>query len=129
MTFPTVEPNAASEAFFDAAARNVLVLRRCAHCGHTRAPRRTTCRACGRGEAAWVEASGTGELVTWGRHPGGRLFGMVELAEGPWMETALVGLEADRLRSGLPVAVRFVSGEGGAPYPVFGPATDKELDA
>ncbi len=129
MTFPTVEPNAASEAFFAAAARNALVLRRCEHCGRIRAPRRTTCRACGRREATWVEAAGTAELVTWARHPGGRLFGMVELTEGPWLETALVGFEADRLKPGLPVAVRFVSGEGGAPYPVFGPAEQEEADA
>lgn len=132
MRFLTVERNAASEAFFDAAARGVLVLRECANCGKRRAPRRTTCRGCGRGDASWVEASGRAELVTWARHPGdgesdGWTFGMVQLEEGPWLEATLVELNPEELRVGLPLRVRFVSGEGGDAYPVFGPAGGSEV--
>jgi uncharacterized OB-fold protein len=138
MKFMAVERNDASAQFFDAAERGALVVRQCTECGHISAPRRTTCRACGANSASWVETSGAATLVSWARHPGkaddnaddtaagGWLFGMVELAKGPWMETTLVGLRSAELSVGLPVTVRFVRGEKGESYPVFGPANPPE---
>jgi uncharacterized OB-fold protein len=128
MTFPSVTRNAESETFFDAAARGVLMLRQCTACSRVRAARRRTCRHCGDTAAWWVKSAGEATLITWARHPvrastaGTGLFGLVELGEGPWMETVLVDVRDEQLQVGLPLRVRFVSGDSGDAHPVFGAA-------
>lgn len=127
MNFLTVERTAASADFFDAAARGELRLLRCASCGALRIARRTTCRVCGTALSEPVAASGLGSLVTWALHPGpeqgldGQLFGIVELEEGPWLESSLVDVAQDQLSPGLPLVVVWVRGERGEMYPAFGP--------
>lgn len=124
-TMMSVERNRSSADFFDAAARGELLLKRCVNCAHVRAARRPTCRACGHSASTGLAASGRGTLVTWAAHPARgessprRVFGMVELAEGPWMESALVDVAEDRLRGGLGMRVTFVSGAEGEAYPAF----------
>ncbi|WP_460366885.1 OB-fold domain-containing protein, partial [Actinocorallia lasiicapitis] len=44
---------------------------------------------------------------------------LVELAEGPWLETALDGVAEPR--EGLPLRARFVPAEEGEPHLVFRP--------
>ena len=123
-TVATVERNTSSTEFFEAAARGALTLRRCSECGALRAARRSSCRRCGSSAADWVEASGDAALVTWARHPGtadheGWLFGLVQLTEGPWLESRLLDLDDAVLAVGLPLEVAFVAGETGEHYPVF----------
>jgi len=126
MSFTTVERNAASADFFDAAARGELILARCTSCGALRIPRRAVCVRCGESLSNPSAASGRGALITWARHPAreedspGHFFGVVELEEGPWLESTLVGIPMDLLQPGLPLAVVWVSGDSGETYPAFG---------
>jgi uncharacterized OB-fold protein len=128
-----IERDDASAAFFDAAARGVLLLRRCPGCGAVYAPNRQRCRD--RDDLEWAEASGEGVLVTWAvdhqdpldpslAGPDGHtsVFGFVELAEGPWLQVPIVDTDPVELRAGLPMVVRFLRPGGGEAIPVAAPA-------
>lgn len=125
-----------SSEFFDGTARGELLLRRCSDCAHVRLARRPICRACGSEVSEYIPAQGSGEVITWAANPPSRnssntestLFGMVELTEGPWIETLLIDIAADDLWVGKPVAVSFVRGTEGEAYPVFGPSVDTDDD-
>ena len=118
-----------SAAFFDGAARGVLMLRRCRSCAEVLAPEAMTCAACGEADLEWTGAAGTGTLVSWtivhrpptpafaGATP--YLLALVELAEGPWLHARLDTGEADGLHPGLPLQVAFVRPPESEPYPVF----------
>ncbi|HEX6933434.1 MAG TPA: OB-fold domain-containing protein [Streptosporangiaceae bacterium] len=125
-----VVPDERSEPFFEAAAEDVLAIRRCAECGTWLAPSASDCTGCSRdGEPRWAPASGRGTLVSWSAvHPrnGGPVAvpALVEVEEGPWLSAglALAGHEELRsLRAGQPVVARFVHPDEGASYPVFCP--------
>jgi uncharacterized OB-fold protein len=131
MSVPHVQRDDFSAAFFDAAAKARLLIKRCTKCSAYGPPRQTTCRRCG-GETAWAPASGNATLITWTTTPPRSespdaprgIFGYVELAEGPWLETILVDVPADGLREGLPLQVMFLNHLDGEPIPAFGlPAT------
>ncbi|GAA4474982.1 OB-fold domain-containing protein [Rhodococcus olei] len=124
----SVGRSGSSAEFFVAAERGVLVLRRCTECGHRRIARRDVCRACGGRTFDWVDACGRGTLVAWGVNPaapdGGvvRPFGLVELDEGPWLESAL-DVDPAALLVGLELELVIVRGAEGDPYPAFRPVT------
>jgi uncharacterized OB-fold protein len=122
----------ASAPFFDAAAEGTLLLRRCPTCGQWSAPHHARCAD---GSALeWAPAAGTATLVSWAVDPlpavdeqlatpsGGTCLGLVELAEGPWMHVAIVGVDPAVLHEGDALAVRFVRPGGGEPAPAFAPA-------
>jgi hypothetical protein len=50
------------------------------------------------------------------------VFGLVELSEGPWLESLLADVDPMDLWPGMPVVVTFVRGAEGDPYPAFVPA-------
>ena len=118
------------EAFFAAAAEDVLMIRRCGGCGTWLAPTASDCQGCpDDSELTWAPASGRGTLVSWSVvHPrdGGPVAvpALVELDEGPWLSTALrlAGpQDLASLRAGQQLLARFVHPAQGASYPVFGP--------
>jgi acetyl-CoA acetyltransferase/uncharacterized OB-fold protein len=118
-------------AFFEAAGRGELMIRRCDCCEVWLAPTASGCPGCGgdADELTWAPASGRGTLVTWSVvHP--RQDGpvtvpaLVELAEGPWLATglALTGPgQLAALRAGQHVEAEFVRPAEGASYPLFRP--------
>ena len=123
----------ASAQFFDAARDGTLVIRHCPTCGRLFPPAQ---RECPDGDALeWQPVSGVATLVTWAVDEGsstapeladapgtGEVIGMVELAEGPWLHTALPGVDAASLQAGMAMRVEFVALGGGEPVPVFVPA-------
>ena len=124
-----VRPDARDTPFFAAAADGVLMIKRCAGCGAWLAPTAGSCPRCGEDtELTWAPASGRGTLVSWSvvhpRHEGlVAVPALVELAEGPWLATALrlAGpAELACLHAGEPVSAQFVCPAEGAAYPVFG---------
>ncbi|MCW2604440.1 MAG: hypothetical protein JWN61_2575 [Pseudonocardiales bacterium] len=133
MTLAALARDDASAQFLDAAAQGVLLYQRCSACGHAQLPIggsvRTRCRNCGRNEAAWTPASGAATLVSWTSSPvrtadgtePGPVIGLLELAEGPWLETQLRGLAGapGELDEGAPFHVGFEQPEGSEPIPVF----------
>jgi uncharacterized protein len=109
-----------TDAFFDAAAEDRLVVRRCDACDRWFAPDAADCAFCG-ADLAWARASGHAVLVSWAvahaRTGETAPLALVELAEGPWMYGRLEGVRAPR--EGLPLRVRFVHPDDGESYPVF----------
>lgn len=117
----------ASAPFFDGAAREELMIRRCPACGRTHAPTAASCPDCGGTDLEWTPATGQATLVTWAV-PYDRataspalVFALVELAEGPWMHTR-VDADPATLRAGTPLAVRFHHPDDGESFPTFAPA-------
>jgi len=129
---PPVQRDEASAEFFDAAADGRLLLRRCTACGHVRSPEVPMCTDCISEASEWLDAAGTGHVESWvvihtkpgadGSGPEPRVVVTVELAEGPWMVSALMGVPADAVTGGMPVVVGFERPEGGEAMPVFRPA-------
>jgi uncharacterized OB-fold protein len=117
-----VVPDERSVPFFEAAARGVLVIKRCGPCGQWLGPEATGCPECGDADPAWAQASGRGTLVSWAALPGqDGLPALVELEEGPWLHTCLTGADAGGVAAGMAVAAAFVHPAEGASYPVFRP--------
>jgi uncharacterized protein len=108
------------DPFFDGAASDLLMIRRCDACGEWYAPDAHGCPACGSDELGWAEASGDAVLVSWtvahSRTGAPATAALVELAEGPWM---YAGLAVDAPSAGLALRARFVHPDEGESYPVF----------
>ena len=127
-----IERNTVSAPFFDAAREGRLLIRKCPACGHLYPPHQQRCTD--GSVLVWRPASGRGALVTWAVDhapllsqeladvAGHSTIGIVELAEGPWMYTALPGVSPDRLTEGMPMQVTFLELDGGEPIPVFAAA-------
>jgi uncharacterized OB-fold protein len=63
-----------------------------------------------------VLASATGD---------GSVIGVVELAEGPWINAALPGVDPAHLVEGMPMQLDFLRLGGGEPVPVFLPGATR----
>lgn len=122
ITLPAVERDQASAAFFDAAARGELLVKRSSVSGVVLAPETRTDPASGSSDMQPYVASGDGTLVSWAvvhRAPLPLLAGsapyvsaVVELAEGPWLMVRLIVDEPADLHAGAPVRVRYVRSGG-----------------
>jgi uncharacterized protein len=110
-----------SAPFFEAAARDELLIKRCGECGRWLGPEASGCPGCG-GDPDWAAASGRGTVVSWSALPGqDGVPALVELEEGPWLHTCLTGVDAGEVTAGLAVTAVFVHPAQGESYPVFGP--------
>jgi uncharacterized protein len=121
-----------SAPFFAAAARDVLLIKRCARCDRWLDPGATGCPGCGAADPQWEQAAGRGLLISWAELPAGKpgpadppgVLALVELDEGPWLRTRLEGIGATGtagLRPGLRLNAHFVHPAEGESYPVFRP--------
>ncbi len=108
------------------------MIQRCKGCGTHLYPGRQLCTEC-LGEALeWVQASGRGTLFTFGimhqrYHPGfvddlPYNVAVVELEEGPRLNTNIVGVENEALRVGMAVEVIFEELTDEISLPKFRPA-------
>lgn len=120
-TRPVPVPDELSAPYWEAAARHVLVLAKCARCGSFAIPPGQSCPACGAADPdyAWTEVSGTGTVRSWTIIRQSFLPGFdddlpyllvdVELAEQP--ELRMIGRLLDgpdaALRTGARVTVAF----------------------
>lgn len=122
----------ASAEFFDGTRRGVFLLRRRVSTGEHLDPS-TVPAPSEDADLEHVPASGGGRIVTWatlhakgeGGEPVRAVLGIVELDEGPWWWSRLIGVDPDKDLSDLRVEVGFVP-SGTAPHhevmPVFRPA-------
>ena len=116
-----IERDEASAPFFDAARdgrlRDPPLRRRVAT-----SSRRTRRAARTAATLEWVDAAGTATLVTWSVDHGagispeltsatgdGEVIAIVELAEGPWLHTAVPGVDPAALAAGMPMRVEFLA--------------------
>lgn len=124
--WPPIQRDTKSGPFFDAAARDELVIKRCTHCGQALPPEAMVCTSCAHTELEWQSAAGEGRLISWTvvhRAPN-RAYadlvpytvGIIELSEGPWLYGRI---DAATPQAGQPLRARFVHVDGGESYPVF----------
>jgi uncharacterized OB-fold protein len=129
---PAIIADARSKPFFEACERGQLLLQRCAECQNWSAPADLLCSICGGARLAWAQASGRGVVFTFGvvhhiSHPGFRgeapyNVAVVELAEGPRINSHIIHCGDNEIEVGMPVEVEFVRTESGVVAPKFRPA-------
>jgi uncharacterized protein len=129
MTLTPVARDEASAFFFDAAEHSRFLLRRCGDCNHVRAPEVPMCTECLSERFEWFDAAGTGHIESWvvlharagadGVAPEPRIVVTVELTEGPWIVSALLGVEIEKLAHQMPVRIDFERPEESESIPVF----------
>ncbi len=117
--------NLETEAFWQAAGRGELVLKRCKACAKTHYYPRAICPFCQSSETEWYTASGQGTIYSYSvmrRAAIPYVIAYVTLAEGITMMTNIVDCDADALAIGQPVSVTFKPAENGQAIPMFTPA-------
>lgn len=128
---PLPVANAETRELLAGTRRGELLLQRCGDCGGYRFIPRKFCDQCGSLAWNWRPASGRGELISFATvhqvfHAGfvDRVpyrIGVVELAEGPRLITALLADPQQELRAGLPVRVDFEQRTEEITMPIFRP--------
>ena len=119
---PAVSPE--TQAYWDAAGKGKLLVRKCTSCGQAHHYPRTICPFCFSDKTEWVEASGKGTIYSYSvmrRAPVPYAIGYVTLAEGPRMLTNIVDCDFDALRIGDRVKVVMKPSENGTMVPMFTP--------
>ncbi|CAO5239459.1 Zn-ribbon domain-containing OB-fold protein [Frankia sp. AgKG'84/4] len=126
---PTVEAETAP--WWEAAARGELLIRRCGACAKAHLYPRPFCPSCWSEDVSWEQAVGTGTLYTWSEVRSNDLppfkervpyiAAIVDLTEGPRLETNIVGVTEGELSIGMALKVDF-SDVGDVHIPVFRPA-------
>ena len=122
---PAPQANTETKAFWDAAAKGTLLLKKCRDCGEVHYYPRALCPFCGSDATDWQAAAGAGTLYSYSvmrRAEVPYAIAYVTLDEGVTMMTNLVDCDFDRLKIGQRVKVVFTPTDGGAPVPTFTPA-------
>ncbi len=127
--YPPPIPNADSRVYWEAAARDELVLRRCTACGKRHFPPRHLCPHCWSDQFEWTKCTGKGVIYSFTvmhrapmpvfakRVP--YVVALIDLDEGPRMMANIVGEEALQTRIGDRVSVCFEQRAEGAKLPQF----------
>lgn len=129
---PLPIPDERSQPFFDGAKRGVLMVQRCRDCAAWHWPVREICSECLGADLEWAEASGSGTVHSFGVmhrvfHPAFAdavpyNLAVIELAEGPRVNSNLVDVENEAIAVGMAVAARFDEDAPGVFIPRFRPA-------
>jgi uncharacterized OB-fold protein len=128
---PIPESDEEWQPFFDGARRGVLMIQQCTQCSTSLAPGTILCIECLSESLRWVQASGRGTLFTFGvmhqtYHPGFSRevpynVAVVELEEGPRLNTNIVDVANEDLTVGMPVEVTFEAVSDKVSLPKFRP--------
>jgi uncharacterized OB-fold protein len=124
-----IDPAERARPYFEAAARGVLALQRCASCGACAFPLRARCGACGSTALEWREAAGSGRVFGHGRLTRSSApeleallpitLLLVDLDEGVRIPARLAAGESGPPRAGERVTLGFEIAGDGTPLPVF----------
>jgi uncharacterized OB-fold protein len=132
MRFDLPSPDLETQPFWDAAKEERLLIRRCRSCGEHHFYPRPFCPECWSEDVEWVDASGRATLYTWSivyqndlppwpeRVP--YVAAVVDLEEGPRMQTNIVECDFERLADGLALEVVFQPTSDDFTIPVFRPS-------
>jgi uncharacterized OB-fold protein len=123
-------PDAADQPFWDACRERTLLIQRCDQCHRYGWPA-GACPEHGLEPMRWVPAAGTATLHTWTvihqRYPNAFEDGpatnvaVVQLDEGPFLHTKIVGCDNRDLRLGMPVEVTYREVRADLTLPLFTP--------
>ncbi len=117
----TISADIAMDAYWEAANKGTLLLKKCADCGEIHYYPRTICPFCMSDNTDWVEASGNGHIYSWSvqRKPEPAFaIAFVTLEEGPTILTNIVDTDLETLSINQPVKLKFETRED-QPVPVF----------
>lgn len=117
----TISADIAMDAYWEAADKGTLLLKKCADCGEIHYYPRTICPFCMSDNTDWVEASGHGHIYSWSvqRKPEPAFaIAFVTLEEGPTILTNIVDTDLETLSINQPVKLKFETRED-QPVPVF----------
>ncbi len=130
MDLPTPEVNELNRPYWEGIGAGVLRFQRCRQCAHAWMPARHECPRCLAADAAWEDAVGAGQVVSWvvyhvAYHEAFRdrlpyNVAIVELDEGPRMITNVTG-PPEALAIGLRVRLDLQQ-DFGMTLPRFAPA-------
>lgn len=132
---PVPEPDESLAVFFAGARQGHLMVQRCGQCRAFLAPGSALCSECLGESLEWVEASGKGTLFTFAvvhqpYHPGFAKetpynIAVVELDEGPRLNTNIVGVPNEKLRVGMRLVATFERLAEDVYIPKFRPAPER----
>ena len=127
---PTGARSAAAAPYWAACRNGELVYQRCDACGEVNMKPARSCAACGSHDITWAHSEGRGRLYSWTvvwrpQHPSFAVPyapAIVELDEGFYLMTAIIGCEPEDLRADLPDVVEFHPADDDVTLPYFRPA-------
>ena len=129
---PVPSPTDLSRPFWDGCARGVLLIQTCTSCGYRHSTPQDICRSCHSETLQWDKATGGGEIysytVVW--RPQIAAFdvpyvvAIVELDEGPYLLTNVIGCDPQTVAVGMAVEVVFEA-RGDSCLPMVRPTTDR----
>ena len=130
---PLPIPDEDSTPYWEGCRKSRLMLQRCGTCGTVRFPPQHLCPSCWSENADWVQASGRGEVYTFGvvrraLRPDWRervpyVVALVCLEEGPKLFTNIVDCRPEEVAIGMPVVVIFDQVSEEIVLPKFRPLT------
>jgi uncharacterized protein len=127
--YPAPVVNADSKAYWEAADRRELLLKRCSTCGKAHFPPRHLCPTCWSEQLEWTRSCGSGTVYTFTvmhrapmpafvkRVP--YVVALIDLDEGPRLMANIIGDDALLSQIGDRVAVCFEERMGGGKLPQF----------
>jgi len=126
---PTGETSAGAAPYWEGCRHGELRYQRCDACGSANMRPAPSCARCGGRDMSWAVSQGRGRLYSWTvvwrpQHPSFRVPyapAIVELDEGFYLVSAIVGCEPDDLRVDMPVEVEFHPAGDEITLPYFGP--------
>jgi len=129
---PVPTPYQDTQAYWDAAKAQRLIIQRCTDCGEPQFYPRGVCKHCLGSKLEWFDASGRGKVHSFtichrAPHPGfaGRLpfvLALVDLEDGVRMMTNIVDCDPDSVRIDMAVKVTFEQLSPDITLPQFAPA-------
>ena len=123
ITPPVANPETA--AFWEAAARGELLIKKCLACGEVHFYPRALCPFCFSDRTEWQAVSGRGTIYSFSimrRAAAPYVIAYVTLDEGVSLMTNIVDCDFAAIRIGQKVRVVWKPSDGGPPVPMFTPA-------
>jgi uncharacterized OB-fold protein len=118
--------------YWEYAKKHELRMQKCTRCGHIRFPVSVVCPKCHSLEAEWTGLSGKGKVYSYviyrmAYHPSYQndipyAVAIIQLDEGPRMESNITGCQMEDIRIDMPVEVYFDDVTDDISLPKFKPA-------
>jgi hypothetical protein len=126
---PTGGRSSAAAPYWEGCAQGELRYQQCDGCGSVNMKAARSCAACGGRMLTWERSEGRGRLYSWTvvwrpQHPSFHVPyapAIVELDEGFWLLTAIIGCDHEELQAGMPVVVDFHPANDDVTLPYFRP--------
>ena len=129
---PLPDVNEETAPYWEYCRKHELRFQKCRDCGYIRNPVSILCPKCHSMEADWTKMSGKGKVYTYiiyhqAFHPSYKddipyAAAIIQLDEGPRMESNITGCKVEDIRIDMPVEVYFDNVTGEISLPKFRPA-------